>query len=422
VPPAGTANDALGVEKPPSLARKFVELLFYVVVLNGAYVHLTGLATVRFASGGLVLGAGLLTFFLMKAQGERLPVSVWFALIFAAAANVSQLRYGELPLIGEGLPGITHWISYLIMMCYLVRNSATQKRVLLFSAFLVVGLVISGGGMHKGAERLMLQGVGAGFSNANALAYASGLFAVALLFYSLRSPKVLRPFLWGLAAVLTYCLFLTVSRGGAITMACGVAVLLGAILTARGVRLGGVILVGVAVVAVSQLAYLLSESVTYLEERLQTESERTLVYQWETLNDLAETLVFGRGPSAIITSAGFTAHNTFLYAHTAYGGMAAYPYLLWLIVLMVRITRMMFARDHPMDAKLLVVALFGMGLAAQLLSNQGQLFYCVVYATAITEKYTAPYSHRRIAQRKTTAWPAAFFRPTPAGGLQPLYR
>jgi len=424
MPALAVGDDPLGVEKPPSLSRKFVEVLVYLNVANSAFVEVTGLATLNFVSGGFLLASGAVTLLVVTSQRERLPMSWLFALLFAALANVSEVARGAMPVIGSGVSGITHWLSQLLMICYLVRNKATEKRIILFTAFLITAMIAVGGtgtGTNE-SERLGLTGVGSSFSNANALAYTCALFAVALLFYSLRSAKILRPLLWVLAAVLVVYLFRTVSRGGVVTLGCGLAVLLGSILLGRGVRLSGVILVGVGLVAASQLAYMLAESMSGLSERFGQESSRLAVYSWATVNDLKDCVLFGEGSAARLGSAGITPHNTFLAAHLYFGGIAAWVYLLWVIILSMRVTRMFFSGDLPMDTRMYVVAMFGMGLAPQVMSNQGQLFWAAVFATALVEKYASPYSHRRIAQRKALSSPAAPVTSAYAGQVRPVYR
>jgi hypothetical protein len=100
---------------------------------------------------------------------------------------------------------------------------------------------------------------------------------------------------------------------------------------------------------------------------------------------------------------GIAPHNTFLYVHLAYGGMCAYIYLAWLLLLSTRIFRMMLGHELPMDTKLLVVAMFGMGLGAQLLSNQGYVFLASMYGIAVVEKYTHPYRRSAVLARAAYA-------------------
>ncbi|MBU0638911.1 MAG: hypothetical protein KKB50_08605 [Planctomycetes bacterium] len=401
------ARDPLGVEARQTIGRWVVEALLYATLLNSTFYQQLGWSLIPYAGGAPILAAGLLTFLIMLIERERVPLSLWFALLMNVTANVSQVFGNSEPvLFGEGLPPLLHWLCQLAMVCYLIRNSGAQKRMLLFFSALLLVIVAIGGAEYVQAktERLDLEQVGGGFANANRLAYVTGLLAMGLVFWSLRANKLLRPALWGLALALTVIMFRTVSRGGILTFGCGLAVLVLAIAAGRGVRLGGVILILVIVAAVSQVGFLLTESTESFRERLDKPSVRTQVYSVATLQDLARTIIVGTGHSgAYTTAAGITAHNSFVYTHMALGGITGWPYLIWLMLLSLRVYRMVRAPDLPFDLKMQVVCLFGMGLGSQVLSNQGYLFLTTIYATALTEKYTAPYSRRSIAAR-SAAW------------------
>lgn len=389
------------IEHPPSLGSKLVECLFYLTFLNSVFVFTSGANMIPYLGGGAVSIAGLICFVVLLGEAKRLPFSFWCALAMNIGATLSQARFGQLPLIGEGLNALFLWMCQLLMFCYLVRNDATQKRVLFFvSVIMVVIVYMSGTGGR--AHRLHLEeySVGSSFGNANQLAYMCGLFSIALLFWSLRSAKMLRPVLWVLAAMLLFLVIRTVSRGGILTLGCGLAVLLTAIMLGRGVRLSGIILVLVALVALSQFAHLAADYLDMFEDRLGQSSVRTKVYDYQTLVDLWDTVIFGAGHRyAIVGSAGIQAHNSFIYTHRAFGGITAWPMVFWLVVLAIRLSRMLIGRELLMDLRLQAVALFGMSLACLLLSNQGYMYTSTMLAMAIVEKYTAPYTSRRIRHR-----------------------
>jgi len=408
IPSAGThprseVGKYLNVERPPLLRRKLVEILFYLSVTLSAFSAAIGLP-LPFAIGGIVTLSGAFTFGVWILSKDRLPISIWFAIAITALANLSQLLRGELPVFGVGLRSFLFWVSFLLMLCYLLQNQATQRRVLLFLSALVIVVVVLSGVQDPGYGRLRLEGAAGSFGNANALAYTSGIFSVALLFLSLRSSKKLRLILWAAAAVLFYDLFLTVSRGGLFAYACGIAVLLISVLSDRGVRIGGIVMIVAVALGSFPGAYLLSDHITALGERVEltSESKRLNVYSLSTLHDLKDTALVGRGREMVDGVGSFprpTEHNTFLYTHMTYGGIAAWVYLAWLITLGIRILRMMRAHHLPFSIKLEVVAMFGMGLVAQFLSNQGQQFVCTIYVTALVERYTAPYGRRQIGAR-----------------------
>jgi hypothetical protein len=159
----------------------------------------------------------------------------------------------------------------------------------------------------------------------------------------------------------------------------------------------------VGIIAVLQLGYLLARPLYLLEERLMYEpivgGVRMKVYGLGTLHDLWDSKILGRGMGTVTRSAGITAHNSFIYTHMCFGGITAWPYAVWLVVLGVRILRTIRFSDIPRDTKFLIVALFGMALGSQLFVNRAYLFYSSVYATAMIEKYTAPFGKRRMRAR-----------------------
>jgi hypothetical protein len=391
----------LEIERPTSLLRVVIEVLFYLTVMMVVFPSWFRVEQLRFVLAGSILSVGLLSVMMFLVERQALPISIWFAMLVNIGANISEVvGHQHTPILTRGLTELFHWIWYLAMVCYLVQNAGAAKRILLFFSGMVIAAVLAGGITFYG-ERLSLEvGIGRSFRNANQVAYLSGLFAVACLFWSLRANIVLRPVLWVISAVLVWALFGTVSRAGIAVFGCGLIVLAVAIAMGRGVRLGGIILIVVAIIAIFQLGYLLARPLYLLEERLTYEpihgGVRMRVYSVGTLYDLWDSKVLGGGLGTITRSAGITAHNSFVYTHMCYGGITAWPYAIWLLVLAVRILRMMRLSDVPRDLKFLVIALFGMALGSQAFSNRAYLFFSCIYATAIIEKYTAPFSKRRM--------------------------
>ncbi|MHC4443327.1 MAG: hypothetical protein ACYTBZ_02625 [Planctomycetota bacterium] len=387
---------------------------------NSAFAFQLGTAYIRFAGGGIVLLSGIICLLIMLTQRERIHTSVWFALIMNIGATLSQtLGHGETPIIGAGLNHFILWLSNLIMFCYLIQNDATRKRILIvFSVLIILATTVGGFEEQKGGRLRIEEGTASSFRNPCSLAYMTALFSISFLFWSLRSTKTIRPILWFMAVMLIIILFRTVTRGGIAAFACGLAVFVSAIMLGRGARISGIVTVAVLLVASSQLLFLVAGQIQYLQERFKTagQSERLDVYSLETLQEMWETKLFGRGPETRLQSAGFSAHNSFIYTHTCYGGITSLPYLIWQIVLMIRLARMMLSRDLPMVTKMHVLAVFGIALADQLMSNSGYMDFCTLYAFAITEKYTAPYSRRRILQRRY-----AQYYGTPEQSLYPTY-
>ena len=407
--PQGVAlQDRLGAERPPTLGRKFVELLLCIVIFNLAFSQKLGLNLIPFLLGGFLAAAGGICFLVMMVQGERLPMTLWFALALNVGANVSQvLGNGQPPILGEGLNILFLWFCIQMLFCYVVQNSGAQKRILLYSAVLSVAvLVIGGEGVKQGrTERLVASDFGL-MANSNSVAYICGFLCVALLFWSLRCIKPARPVLWALAAVLAYMTVQSLSRVGVVILAFGLLMFVISILSARGARVGGLVFLVVAFVAISQLAFLFADSAQMLErrmygERTNTES-RTRMYNLQTIGDLIEATPFGHGPSnSQVSSTGITAHNTFVYIYLSFGAITAWPYLIWMLVLGVRLIRLSRAPDYPVDHRIMLLTLFGMIVGEHITNNQGFLDLSALYGTGLIEKYTQAYGNRSVALRQS---------------------
>lgn len=398
--------DSVGIERPLSLPRFFVELMLYAIIINSAFPDLIGLYKIRYLTGGTVMVAGFVSLLITLALREPLPYSVWFVVGFNIFANISQVvAHGKIPIIGEGLSVLYHWLSFLIMVCFIVQNSAAEKRVIVFSILIIVLAVAKGGVEMIEKERLELIGIAGYFSNPNDLAHMAALFAMAALFWSLRSSKPMKPIIWLIAGILIVIVIRTISRGAMLTFVCGCLVLMVTVMIGKGVRAPGIILVIVAVITILNLGHLLFQQMEHLRQRymgaaaLSTEA-RLGIYSPHMLSELWETKFFGRGPQDAATrTTGVTPHNTFIYAHLVFGGTTGWIYLLWLLYLTKRIFKMFRAKDFPLDIKMQVLALSGMTLGLQLLSNQGQLFLSTIFTTAIIEKYTSIYSKRNMRKQ-----------------------
>jgi len=407
---AGSPADPLGVERPPSLARKLVEFLLYVSIANSAFAIVLGVAVVPYIGGALITASGMLTLIIMFFQREPIPATLWFALIVNFGASFSQGVRGEPPMVGEGLATMMHWMNYQLMICYLVRNDAARNRILVFFSVLLILTIMFGSTTERDvvAGRIDLsEGVASCFTNPNRLGHICAMLSVALLFWSLRCAKVLRPLLWVMVAILTFYMFGTVTRGAVLSFACGVAVLCAAIVLGRGMRVGGIVLIGAAILAMSQFAYMFADSLDFLEDRMQERSSRYGVYSMGTVRNLVDTTFVGWGTNKKVhmtrAAAGIEAHNSLLYMHMSFGGFTAWVYLAWIIMLLVRLARMVRAPDWPLAVRLEVVALFGMMLASHLLQNQGYVYITSMFAVGVAEKYCSPYSGRRIAERAVAA-------------------
>jgi len=409
------ALDPYGVERSPSILRKLIELLLYVMVLNSVFLMRTGLVLIPYLSGGLNTASGLLCLFVMLLEGERPCMSVKFAVVMNVAANLSlSLGLGIQPVLGKGLPQMLHWFSMLTMICFLVQDRRAEKRLMLFFSVLLIGIMFFTSetiSTRGGAERVgAAEDIGGNFANTNAVAYVGGFFCTALLFWSLRAARSFRPVLWFLSGLLLFITFRTVSRVGILLLLFGIGMLIIAIMMGRGTRVGGLILILVGMLVLSQLAFLFSDTMAALEKRIHGERESTMsrlnLYSWQTLGDLMETLFVGRGPAnAQNTSSGITAHNTFVYTHMCYGGFAGWLFLAWTILLGRRLWRTIKARAYPWDRLIMLATFFALIVGEYMTNNLGFVDFSAMYGVAVIEKYTRPFSTRLMTERQWAASP-----------------
>lgn len=403
----GPSADALGVAGPPNLSRKLVEFLLYATMINSNLILQSGLAVLPGAGGGPVVLAGMLSAMIILMRGDRMPMTVWFALAINILANITEVfGHGKMPLFASGLNLFFMWMANTVMFCYVAQNQAGFRRMLMFFCLLMI-LAIQLGGVTEGTrtvQRLRVENVGGLYANPNQIGPSGGILCVGLLFWSLRGSKVLRPFLWFLAAVMMYYVFMSVSRAGILVSLCGLSVFLVAAVGTRGIHGSGLVVILACVAGAAIIIPMLTSAFEGLAERAQSGDHsaraRMAVYSYETVEDLFDTVLIGRGSDQAHTSVGINAHNSFIYTHMAYGGIAAWVYMAWLMTLSVRLIRMLRAGDFPRDVKLQAIALFGIMLGANLFTNTGYLELPTYLAVGYLEKYTAAYSLSRVRARR----------------------
>jgi len=400
-------DDPFGMEREWTMTRGFIELLYCICLLNSAFLYRSGLNQIPYLAGGIVTITGLMCIAIFVLSNEKFPITFWASCIIWVGANISQvIGNGQMPLIANGLNLMFFFVCQQIVVYYICQNAGARKRLLLFMSFLAILLIgIAGEGVGAGkVKRLAVTELGGLLANSNGAAYVCSFLAVALLFWSLRAAKIWRPVLWILAAILTIITIRTLSRTGVLLLVVGAMMLVVSILASRGARVGGFVLLFVAAIAASQLAYTVAGSFELIGDRFRGERKntqsRTDLYDLRTLSDLVYTTPFGRGPDkAIMSSTGITAHNTFVYIHMSYGAITALPLLIWQIILGVRVARMAIATDFPLDTRLMVVAFYGMIFAEYLTNNTSFLEISALYGTAVIEVFTSPYSRAEIARR-----------------------
>lgn len=402
---------ALEVDKPSSFARLTIEVLFYLCLLSAGFLYRFGLHNVTFLGGGVITVSGLCCISFIALSPEKFPLTFWIGCIIWVGANVSQvIGNGQLPFISNGPNLMLFFICQQMMAYFVCQNAAGRKRLLLFLAVLAIVLVGMGGeevGAGK-VKRLAVTETGGLLSNSNSTAYVCSFLAVALLFWSLRAAKFSRPLLWIMAAVLTLITIRTLSRTGILLLIVGMGMLLLAIASARGARIGGFVLLMAGGLVASQFAYTVADSFELIGQRFGGEHKNTMsrldLYDLRTIGDLVSSTPFGFGPDgAVMTSTGITAHNTFIYIHMAYGAITAWPLIIWQILLGVRVIRLARIPEIPMDTRLMVVTFYGMIFAEYLTNNVAFLELSALYGTGVIEAYTAPYSRAAIARREQEA-------------------
>lgn len=393
------------VDRPGTFARKVVEFTFYAVTVNSLVLSSGGFIQLPpFFAGGLISALGAMAVVMMLAQGERLPAIFWIALVMSGGASLSEWVVSrQLPFVGESVRWLVLHACNLVVVYYIVQNESARKRALIVFAAMALAMVFVVGAQLTSTarqERLHLEGFGGSLGNANGLSFLTGFIAINLLFWSLRSTVVIRPFLWGLAAVLVLVMVRTVSRGGIGTFAVGFTLLTLTVLSARGVRWSGIIVILISIVVGFYLLSVAAESVEYLKTRFGEHSIRQDVFRAETLDQLWDSILFGSG-GRVETVVGIRAHNSFITTHMDYGGLTAYPYLLMLVLLGVRTFRMFFAREYPLDLRMWIVTLLVMSLCYQFFSNQGFCHPESVLAFALISKYTEAYRFGALRTRRT---------------------
>jgi hypothetical protein len=392
---------SLAQKKYGHIGRWCLEILFYFVILAVTFPNMTPLKDLRGGLGGLVDLVGMLFLGGVLISERRLPFSLAIALFLNIPVNLTEHAQGNLSFVGSEAAGYLHWFFYLAMMLFLTRNEKTARRItLFFAAVIVLSVIIGGHALQNDFGRLGLRrNVGVGFQNSNDLAHMSAMFAVACMFWSLSSSKIMRPVYWICSAILVGVLLRTVSRGGLLGLTFGLAILLALILSGKSVRLSGFVLILAVVAALFLWQDFLQEKYELFSKRATLQTGREKVYNVYMLDQAKENLLLGSGGGTIVRNARTTAHNTFLYHWICYGGIAAMIYLVWLFVLSRRVWLAFCYREIAVDKRFMLVALWGMALVAQLVSNQAHLFYSSIFATALIEKYTFPYTRRNLKKR-----------------------
>jgi hypothetical protein len=383
--------------------RFIVEALLYVSMIGRVFINQLGIVKIQGLSGAIICLSGLCCAIIMITKRERFPTSFYFILTINIAANISQvIATGQPPIFGDFLRPLLFWICHLLMACYVVRNDTAAARFILIISICVIIAVSIGAGVQEAGivgvtiQRLQLEGVGSMFANANELAIMSAILAIGLLFYSLWAKSFLKPLYWILSLILIYTALKTVSRSGVVLLLSGFLCFVMAITFGKGGKISFILLIILTVFVAGKYSYELITTREVFLLRFGQAGQRIETW-FNSIDDLFDTLIIGRGALNVYVGVALP-HNMFFYFHLAFGGICGWTYVLWTALLAIRIWRMFLSNEVTAQHKFLVIAMFSMYfMGASLLVYS--ISYYAVLAIAIIEKYTAPFSKKRIAQR-----------------------
>jgi hypothetical protein len=336
---------------------------------------------------------------------KAIPFSIWIAILMNIPVNLTQYYQGDTPILGPTAASYWQYVCFLAMFCYLVENETAAKRITLFFGVVIITVTFIGGYEMSAGERIGLEeGVGGGFRNPNDLANMAALFSIACLFWSLKAKPYFRPVYWTVALALLGVLLQTVSRAGLLVFGYGLAMFILLIVSGKGQRLTGIVLIVFGAIAALLFSAFLSHYFYLYSERAMADTHRGSVYSLATLRELMEYPILGVGSGTRLTGAGIQPHNTFIATFFYFGGIAALLYSTWLAVLIVRLRRAFFYRELPIFTRFFLVTFFGVTLAAQVFGNQVHLLLSCVFSTALLEKYLPAYSAPEIRKRQCAAY------------------
>jgi hypothetical protein len=148
------------------------------------------------------------------------------------------------------------------------------------------------------------------------------------------------------------------------------------------------------------LPYFITKTeLAYKERQFQDTGRRAT---WRAVGrDLKNTLILGHGQYfAQVRGTGIKPHNTFLYLHLSYGGIYAWVYLSWIIILGVRMIRMVLLGEYPFRQKMELAGILAVALGCQMMDNLGIVNYAVIFGMSLSDNYLRPFSRRNIHNRE----------------------
>lgn len=400
-----SATNMIELGEESSSSRIVVELLLYFSIAGRAFGNQLGILKVEGLSGAIIALSGLISFCIIFAKKEKLPSSIYFAIVMNILANVSELAAGSVPGTGWAPKKMLFWMSLFLMTCYVVKNDKAAMRFCFFLAFCVLVAVSIGAtdtyaAAGEGFVRLRLEGDTAGsmFKNANSLGQVCYMATAGLLFFSLRCRKMFKVLCWLGVLLLMSVLLRTISRQSLVMSAAAVFFYLLAVGFTRGGKIGFLFLVLLVVIGVGRYAFETRAIKYAYEERFHKVSGR--VGYWHTApKDMVATLVVGQGKGRAFSSAGYLPHNTFLYLHYAFGGVCAWTYVTWLVFLAIRMWRLLISNEFSRRRKIEALAFFLLFLVGQVTTVFAPDNYGNMFAAAMIERYISLFSRRAIELR-----------------------
>jgi hypothetical protein len=366
-----------------------VEFLLYLSIILRAFGWQLGIMNFQGLSGGIVVFSGLACLTIMLANRERLPLSFWFILLINVLAGVSEFfATTDEFLASTGPKNMLYWLSWTLMICYVARNDRAYVRFAFFLSFcvfvaLAVGMHVRGTGFHS---RVTLEGqnIATMFANSNELAQVSVATAIALLFYSLRSNSMVAAMCVAAALGLAVVTLRTVSREGLILLSFGIFLYFIDVVLKRKGKTGFVIMILLALLGVYKFSHEYQNIKKSYAYRLEKPSERTNYFA-TALQDMGDTIILGKGTAKPFTSQGITPHNTLLWTHIVYGGLCAWTYVMWIIVICWKTVRRNVFQRSQADKNELLAMMF-IFLAAQQVSPFASSNFGIMLALAVLEK------------------------------------
>lgn len=365
--------------------RIVVELLFYASIGSRVFAPQLGILQFTGLSGAMILASATVCLLIMLSQHEKIPVSIYFALLINIFAVITDLVW-----LGILNRDMIFWLSALLMACFIFRDEKAITRGLLFIGACVAGALTFNAVFEAetlGIKRLYLNkdGAGAMFANSNDLAQIACVTAVILLFQGISRPFVTKLIHYAAALGLAGVTLLTLSRQGVVILGAGFLLYFAALLFKRGRSLE-LIIIAIAITGFTLYNLEnLAEIINGYTYRFSQPSGRT--NYWMTApRDMQSSLLAGFSSINAYSFDGSLPHSTFLWLHLAFGGVCAWIYALWVTYLGWQTSRFVLTGNGiPWPLRIETLTIFLMFLVAQFTTVFAPGNYAFILCVAILE-------------------------------------